>query len=370
VFWDESLLTAHGHGISKREIESALDWLAKWSGGHGPEGEIVAHLRECLALLCQQLDAQKRHRRKPQSVRLPCLSEFELGRYGKLLGRRIHTKPLSTFLKLSQRDLRVIPASQGVGGAVVTYDLTVPRELGNVVVLDASYPIRELERLDPSIKLVPDFDGAVKQYDNVVINHLRYACGRGAMEQSFDEDTAEERRVSRELCDVISHIDPEEGLIVFTFKDTGLDMREVLERDLKAAGVDTRAMLNRGSDNEKPRFRFLTWGQETAINDHADCPNVIFAGVIHRSETDLAASIVGQQDNLLADVPSTQITEVRRSECAHALYQAMSRGSCRETVDGQARPMRVWLMHYDKQLRDLIDKVMPGVRGRPGHRNS
>jgi hypothetical protein len=24
--------------------------------------------------------------------------------------------------------------------------------------------------------------------------------------------------------------------------------------------------------------------------------------------------------------------------------------------------MRVWLIHYDKQLRDLIDKVMPGVR--------
>ena len=116
------------------------------------------------------------------------------------------------------------------------------------------------------------------------------------------------------------------------------------------------------SDKPKPRFRLLTWGQETAINDHADCPNVIFAGVIHRSETDLAATIVGQQDNLLADVPSTQITEVRRSENAHALYQAMSRGACRETVDGQARPMRVWLIHYDNQLRDLIDKVMPGVR--------
>jgi hypothetical protein len=24
--------------------------------------------------------------------------------------------------------------------------------------------------------------------------------------------------------------------------------------------------------------------------------------------------------------------------------------------------MRVWLIHYDNQLRDLIDKVMPGVR--------
>src|ERR1043166_9652269 len=140
-------------------------------------------------------------------------------------------------------------------------------------------------------------------------------------------------------------------------------MAGALERDLKEAGVDTRAKLKRGSDGmARPRFRFLTWGQETAINDHADCPNVVFAGVIHRSETDLAASIVGQQDRLCAPVSGSQIVEVRRSENAHSLYQAMSRGSCRETVDGQAKPMRVWLIHYDKQIRDLIDEVMPGVK--------
>jgi hypothetical protein len=141
-------------------------------------------------------------------------------------------------------------------------------------------------------------------------------------------------------------------------------MREVLERDLKTAGVDTRAMLKPVSDDEEPksRFRFLTWGQETAINDHKDCANVIFAGVIHRSEPDLSAAIVGQQDDLLSEVPDSLIADVRRSENAHALYQAMSRGSCRDTIDGQAKPMRVWLIHYDKQLPSLIDKVMPGVR--------
>ena len=163
------------------------------------------------------------------------------------------------------------------------------------------------------------------------------------MERSFEEDTAETRLVSREICDVISRIGPDEGVLVFTFKADTVDMREVLERDLKAAGVEVGAMLDHG----KPRFRFLTWGQETAINDHRDCPNIVFAGVIHRSETDLAASIVGQQDSLLAVVPSKQITEVKRSECAHALYQAMSRGSCRETVDGQAKPMQVWLIHSE-----------------------
>jgi hypothetical protein len=211
------------------------------------------------------------------------------------------------MLKFSQGNLRVIPVNQG-GGAFVSYDITIPRSLRNIIVLDASYPIRELERLDTTIRHAPDFDGAVKRYDEVDINLLRHACGRASMERTFSEDTAEARGVSREICDVIVGISPDEGVIIFTFKadelQRSVNMREVLERDLKAAGIDTRAMLKPVSDAEqlKPRFRFLTWGQETAINDHKDCTNVIFAGVIHRSEPDLSAAIVGQQDDLLSEV--------------------------------------------------------------------
>ena len=364
VFWDESLLVANGHSISKREIDAGLAWLERWARqGNGVVDEAYAYLIECVHRLTEELDAQKQHRRWPRLVDLPALSSWELNRYSRALGNRPETKQLNTFLlDFTQRCLRVVPTSQG-GGAIVTYEITVPRSLGNVVILDASYPIRQLERLDTSIQPAPGFSGTVKRYDNVLIHHLRHRCGRAAMERSFDEDDGEARLVSRELCDVITGIGPDEGVIVFTFKADKVDMRTALERDLKEAGVDTRAKLKPNPDGvERSRFRFLTWGQETAINDHADCPNVVFAGVIHRSETDLAAAIVGQQDNLLAPVPGSQIVEVRRSENVHALYQAMSRGSCRETVDGQAKPMRVWLIHYDKQLPDLIDTVMPGVR--------
>jgi hypothetical protein len=365
VIWDESLLVSEGRGMGKREIESAFAWLRSWTGDGGPKAEVVDYLSECVRSLNAELEAQKRCHRLPRAISLPGLSGFELDRYTRLLGNRIETKPLSTLLKFGQGSLRVIPVSQG-GGAVVSYDITVPRSLNNIVVLDASFPIRALERLDPTIQHVPDFDGAVKRYDRVTIHHLRHGCGRAAMERSFSEDAAEARSVSREICDVISSIDDDEGIIVFTFKAAELsravDMCEVLERDLRAAGVDIKARLRHGTDAGKPRFRFLTWGQETATNDHKHCSNVIFAGVIHRSEPDLSAAIIGQQDDLLSVVPGSLIADVRRSENAHALYQAMSRGSCRDTIKGQAKPMRVWLFHYDKQLPSLIDKVMPGVK--------
>ena len=79
--------------------------------------------------MCEQ-DRQKQHHRRPSVIRLPTLTELELDRYGKALGNRIETKPLTTLLKFSQGNLRVIRVNQG-GGAFVNYDITVPRTLEN-----------------------------------------------------------------------------------------------------------------------------------------------------------------------------------------------------------------------------------------------
>ena len=64
----------------------------------------------------------------------------------------------------------------------------------------------------------------------------------------------------------------------------------------------------------------------------------------------------------MAPIGPDEIGEVRRSEIVHHLYQAMNRGACRDTICGQAKPMRVWLMHYDTRIKPLIERVMPGVQ--------
>ena len=56
---------------------------------------------------------------------------------------------LLQLLDIASYPLRVLPTGQG---GVVWYRIGVPEEIKNVIVLDASQPIRRLVHLDPSIK--------------------------------------------------------------------------------------------------------------------------------------------------------------------------------------------------------------------------
>jgi hypothetical protein len=60
--------------------------------------------------------------------------------------------------------------------------------------------------------------------------------------------------------------------------------------------------------------------------------------------------------------PHDLVNRLLRSEVAHCVYQAASRGSCRVIRDGKALPMRLYLIAQDVALQGLIAKVMPGVR--------
>jgi hypothetical protein len=72
---------------------------------------------------------------------------------------------------------------------------------------------------------------------------------------------------------------------------------------------------------------------------------------------------VGQRGDLTTSkVAPVDIAKVRRSEVAHSLYQALSRGSCRLVENGQAKPMRGWFMMRDEKVVELLREAMPGVK--------
>ena len=222
----------------------------------------------------------------------------------------------------------------------------------------AAYAIRALGKLDKSIKEDDAFNGEVKRYSHVVVNHLRAWSGRETTDKAFKIARREDRKTCQEVIAVVKGIPEDQAILLFTFKpNSTVDAAQVLKTDLRAAGVDIEATVANG----KPRFAWLTWGRENSVSEFSYCRNVIFAGILHRGEVDIAGAIAGQSDDLTFDATDKVIEAVKQSEIVYGVHQAMNRGSCRDTINGEASPMTVWLIHGKKSIREPLSAVMPGL---------
>lgn len=371
VIWDESLLATESTQVPLHEIESALGWLAPMvfrARNRDPERAkqeaAVEYLEECTRLLQDEVQALSSDGYVARTLDLPVQTDAQIDGYTRLIrtafrryrGPANQASALPDLLAMVGEPVRVVMT--GGDPVVVQTSVKVPDELERVVILDASFPIRELEKRDPRIQHDPSFNGRVKRYSQVTIHHWKRGAGRGSIEREFRQERDEDRLLSREIVEVLQYVPPDEAVLIFTFKTERLDLGAVLRRDLRAAGIDTIAKLPDGRD----RFSWLTWGRETSLNEFGHCAHVIFAGVLYRSFEDLAAATLAQGRDLLAKVDGGDVEEVRRSEVAHGLYQAMSRGACR-FVDGvEARKMDVWLPLYDEKILELLATAMPGIQ--------
>jgi hypothetical protein len=188
--------------------------------------------------------------------------------------------------------VRVIRAIQG-GAAFVQYDVIIPKELSRVIVLDASFPIRELCKLPGStVQPLPDFDGRVKSYHKVDVRHMLHSSGRGPVEASFSEERAADRLISREVVHLIANVIPDgEQVLVFCHRQQskkGLDIPGILKADLETAGLDVAPLPEGESADEETnegqteggiptdvgrhhQVYIETFGRETGLNDYAHC---------------------------------------------------------------------------------------------------
>jgi hypothetical protein len=380
VIWDETLLVSEHRCIRHADIQSAIGAIepqvVALAEGNAAKADRVAALRyarACETTLAQELARQRATQdAKPLSVRLPLIEPEELDKHRAALsaikGYAVALDTLSDMFDLVGLPVRVLDRVDG-GGAHITYTVAVPEDLRRVVVLDASWPIRLLEQFDTSMTIKPGFRGRVKQYDQVSLNFAKVGAGRQSLTRSMSQGSAAERAYSREVAQVLRAMPEGEAAIVFTFKTRQMGRRTVdiegtLKRDLRAAGVDLDTTVTIDGV-PRPRIVILTWGSETSLSCFSYCSTVVFAGVLQRADSDIAGAIVGQRDALLSPVTVKDIEDVKRSEVAHSLYQAISRSSCRVVENGMARPADIYLAHHDEEVLKLLLLVMPGLQVRP-----
>lgn len=371
LIWDESLIASDAYGISVRELSGAIGYLEGVSRGCDAEGgRLISWLKAARDSIETALASPSR---EATTLTLPALDDAELTAFRALLPRRSVTTPVMDLLECCREELRAVPT--GDNGAV-WYQLAVPREFGNIIVLDASYPIRRLVKADASInnaerhlepiKRIGKRLSQLKDYGDVTLHQLFAGSGRDTMQRDFASVT--DRRAVREVVEVVKAVPVDEAVLIFVFKDRsgeGINYRSAMLRGLAAAGIDTRAKVLttiNGEPTMVDRINVATWGQETSLNRWAHCSNVVLCGVLQRSSLDLAASFIGQSDNLRQELSTSTVRELARSEVAHVVYQALSRGSCRVMSDGRAKPMKAWIIHRDVGIQPALSEVMPGVQ--------
>jgi len=372
IIWDETLFISDTRAIAARHFKGGFQYLSTVYGKSKELKPVLEYFSKCLGMIEKA--------KSGQSLTFPRLSADEVSRYRQALekdimvngGKKVSSirvafnavaKPLRRFLTISQNPVRLIKTSEDDG--YLSFDIVVDPELENIVVLDASHNIRELVKLDKTIRQA-DYCEDIVSYENVKIRKMDHFSGRHTMEKLFGKKDAKDRKISLEIAEVIREIPQDEGVIVFTFKPKGVDFEKILKTDLKSSGVDLEATVPVLQDDEgktvtvhKPRFVWLTWGNETSLSRYSYCKNVIMAGVLHRSELDLAACACGQSNDLQKTISTRELRSIRESEIAHCLYQALSRGSCRVVTHGTTQPMNVWFFHKGDEIRTILDRVVP-----------
>lgn len=362
VIWDESLLSSETFAFEDDRIRASWAWLKEFDRVKSPQrDEALSYLKTAIDKIKQEIYTQQRDPvRRVRVFNLPDLNGDLIEKYKAALGSGEQANLLRDLLDVSQEQLRLL-CNVEQGGGVITFRVSVPQELQNIVVLDASYPIRELAKLDPSITQA-DIAHDIVSYEDVTIHQLNHASGRGAMEKEFSKKRGY-NPITREVADVIKCIPSDEAILIFTFKDYGgIKYRQRLERDFEDEDIDTKAKVDVNGEL-RPRVNFLTWGNETSLSQYSYCSNVILVGIIHRSHIDIGGAILGQTGDISRPVDNGEIRDVVQSEVSHAVYQAVSRGACRVIQGMKTRPMNVWLMHPEREgLKSRIDVVMTGVR--------
>jgi hypothetical protein len=228
-----------------------------------------------------------------------------------------------------------------------------------MVILDASVTVRDLANMDSSVT-VETRNMVQKDYSSVNIHQLFANGGRDSLTKDFAKASIADRKTSQELLAVVSSRPIEEAFIIFTYNFKGIDgvnFESILRADMASSGIDSYALVDEG----KPRFQFLTHGNETSLNGLSYCTNVIMVGVLHLKPDTIDGLIIGQRDNLTHEQNLEERKRVDTSEKVHKVYQALSRGSCRSVNNGKSLPMNAWVIHRSLDIREGLSKVMSGV---------
>lgn len=352
LLYDESLLTTEtSHfdaGTLSDHLAAALSHLNRNKADHPV---ILPYLTTCRGLLESVIaDTEGWNETQEQLVIRPTIAARIAARYADHFEKQGNL--VSPFLRASNLDMRLVKHGKS---ALVSYRIAVPDAMSNIIILDASWPVRYLCRFDEGILdaervLGLDKQGikfeTIKSFEAVNLYRLRLSGSRTHMKTRFQDG-----QVVKEVMSVVKTIPKTDSILFFVYKtrERRADFKRILERALDREERDPNT------------YHIETFGNETSLNTYGHCRHVILVGLLQRDATELMGAYLGQVRDLTADVSKETLDDIHLSERAHLAYQALSRGSCRFVNDGKAKAMAGYLIEQHDGIEEELSAVMTNV---------
>jgi len=361
TIWDESFISTEATSVDLRDLKTAINEYENTQSADMSEVfQFVSWLKESYNLLVAD-EASQKAGALAKVITLPLLTDETTKRYEQLAQYRLRDKRtewrkhLRDLLGMAADPVRVSIAG---GEAVLQYSDAVSKQLTNLVVLDASYRIRELVKVDPSLT-EPSFfvhRHNLKSYEDVTLHRLDYYGSRYSA-----ETPAKASKVAKEIAMAIKGLPLDEAICLFTFKLNDSRKQEhslAIKAALVNEGIDLATTVTLGDGTIKPRFIWKTWGQETGSNNASYCTHVFMAGVLRQQESSFLAQLVGQSQDLLKDMNQSTLSEAMVSELAHLVYQASLRSRARIVSHGKALSAHFYLVLDQPKIEGYLKEIM------------
>lgn len=340
--WDEAFMPAKDIAVSSDDLAAVLRWLRpksppfhRWvedirgEAERAEDGEIIqVPVRDFLDQQMTLDDALGPLR--------------AVGGEGDALADR-DEKTLKALWSMGGRAITV-RKDDTLGPTLVTFARTLPRDLLPLVVLDASGRVRKTYDLMTEARPVVRLPSAIKDYSALTIHVWRRGGGKTSM-----KDKAQFAELTQVLADLVGK-EPEKRWLVVSHKASG----EV---------PDIQAAMGRHLGAQADKVDFITWGNHSATNDHADTDRVILAGTLFlrpsNYEALARASVLKDPDDRA--LTKEEIKDVTLGEHGHLVLQALCRASVRKGRSGTAASCEAYLVASKRSgIEAMLPRLFPG----------
>jgi hypothetical protein len=236
-----------------------------------------------------------------------------------------------------------------MGNTVIDYRDTLPDDLAPMVILDASGRVRHTYRdIEESRGTLVRLKSAVKNYDRLTVHTWQVGGGKQSFQTNGDR-----------LMDGIARtIDtkPNERWLVVSHR-----------RDAKVGDIPP-GIIQRLSKTPPDNVSFITWGAHMATNEYVGVSNVVLAGTLfyRPSFYEALKRLAAGRPAGKGAVTAEELKKTMGGEHAHAILQALCRGSVRRCDGERCHPCDAFIIASVRTgIPGQIKEIFPGCTVKP-----